>query len=45
MQCEQCGTSGDWIGEEKQWDRVSGGAVAVVGIYECNECGNRQHAR
>lgn len=49
MECEHCGQVSDWIGDQSDWEGVagasSGGAVVTRGLYECQECGHRQHAR
>jgi hypothetical protein len=46
MRCEACGSAGDWLGDDAQWEPVSdGGAVVVVQVLECTECGHRQRKR
>ncbi len=46
MRCESCGSAGDWLGDDAQWEPVSdGGATAIVRVLECEDCGHRQHAR
>jgi hypothetical protein len=46
MRCEACSSAGDWLGDDAQWEPVSdGGAVVVVQVLECTECGHRQRKR
>ena len=45
MQCEHCGTTGDWLGDDATWEPVSNNGLAIVRVFECAECGNQQQAR
>jgi hypothetical protein len=44
MECENCGQTGDWVGEDSEWSDAGSG-LAVVGLKECEVCGHKQRAR
>jgi len=44
MQCNDCGQHDDWLGDDTDWEPVTG-SVAVRELYECTVCGHRQRNR
>lgn len=44
MICNDCGSNGDWIGDDAHWETVTDGAAALS-LYQCSDCGNTQRGR